>query len=71
MSCTGLVVAPPNEAEQTLVREAPTIPELYSRTVATDPGSSYNQALFIPQVSQTLLQTPFHLLSAHISSLAA
>ena len=51
MSCAGMVVAPPNEAEQRLVREAPTIPELYSRTIATDPGSSYNQASFIPQVS--------------------
>ena len=46
---------PENGAEQALVRVAPTIPELYTRTVASDPGSSYKQSSFIPQVSQTLL----------------
>ena len=53
-SCAGMIVRPGNGAEQTLVREAPTIPELYSRTVASDPGSTYDQSSFVPQVSQTL-----------------
>ena len=51
MSCAGMIVRPGNGAEQTLVREAPTIPELYSRTVASDPGSTYDQSSFVPQVS--------------------
>lgn len=54
MSCAGMIVRPGNGAEQTLVREAPTIPELYSRAIASDPGSSYDQSSFVPQVSQTL-----------------
>ena len=56
MSYAGMIVRPGNGAEQTLVREAPTIPELYSRTVASDPGSTYDQSSFVPQVSQTFSQ---------------
>ena len=55
MSCAGMIVRPGNGAEQTLVREAPTIPELYSRTIASDPGSTYDQSSFVPQVSRILL----------------
>ena len=60
VSSAGMVVRPGNGAEQTLVREAPTIPELYTRTVASDPGSTFDQASFIPQVRLLPLAVLLH-----------
>jgi len=47
---TGMEVRPVNGVEQPLTKQPPTIPELYSRTIATDPSSDYDHSQFIPQV---------------------
>ena len=39
-----------------LIKTPPTIPELYLRTVASDPNSTFDQASFVPQV----LSSPSH-----------
>ncbi|CAK0784600.1 hypothetical protein CVIRNUC_007804 [Coccomyxa viridis] len=36
--------------EDLLIKAPPTIPELYLRTVASDPSSTFDQASFVPQV---------------------
>ena len=36
--------------EDLLIKTPPTIPELYLRTVASDPNSTFDQASFVPQV---------------------
>ena len=41
---------PTNPNEQPLLKQGPTIPELYSRADAADPNSSFDHSLFTPQV---------------------
>ena len=43
--------------EDLLIKTPPTIPELYLRTVASDPNSTFDQASFEPQV----LSSPSHI----------
>lgn len=52
----GMVVPPGNGAEQALVKQAPTIPELYTRTIATEPDSTYDSSSFVPQVGTIAAQ---------------
>ena len=44
---------PADASEQSLMKEGPTIPELYFRTDAADPASNYDTSLFTPQVLTT------------------
>ena len=59
-STTGLEVRPANGAEQPLTKQPPTLPELYSRTIATDPSSDYDHSQFIPQVLSKYLLLSLH-----------
>lgn len=43
-------IRPENPNEQPLVKQGPTIPELYSRADAADPNSSFDHSQFTPQV---------------------
>ena len=43
-------VRPENPNEQPLVKQGPTIPELYSRADAAAPNSSFDHSQFTPQV---------------------
>ena len=47
---TGNLIYKGGGGEDLLIKTPPTIPELYLRTVASDPNSTFDQATFVPQV---------------------
>ena len=47
---TGNLIYKGGGSEDVLIKKPPTIPELYLRTVASDPNSTFDQASFVPQV---------------------
>ena len=60
-------------SENLLIKTPPTIPELYLRTVASDPSSTFDQASFVPQVLSSplaCLLMPVTLYASHRKMLA-